>query len=851
MVFDDEDQKSFLDDGTVSGGNSATYYSYDIHGNVDTLLQDYNLGMGDIVCDTIERNRFKKMVYYYDLISGKVNDVAYQHKESDQFYHRYFYDAENRITSVKTSKDKIYWEQDAEYKYYRHGPLSRTVLGQNQVQGLDYAYTIQGWLKGVNSTSVDTALFDMGLDGNVLSPHSQNARDAFGFSLNYFSGDYKPINTSVTPFATVPMSLPADPVSGISTAHQLFNGNIGAMVVNISKFNKPMVYGYRYDQLNRIVSMDAFDGLDNADNTLTANRLDDYHEAVTYDPNGNIRTYLRNGTTAGSSPLGMDDLGYTYITNTNKLKRVTDAVSAGNYTVDIDNQSETENYVYDKIGNLVEDKAEGIDSILWTVYGKIKRIVKGGTVIDYTYDAAGNRISKAVTVSSVTKSTYYVRDASGNVMSIYQAGDNELNSGELTQTEVHLYGSSRLGIFNVNNNVQCAPDSTDLTIFTRGNKFFELSNHLGNVLVTISDKLVPVPEIVCGFASCELYAHHYEPEVITANDYYPFGMMQPGRKYSNGSEYRYGFNGKEKDFEITSDDYDYGARIYDGKIGRWLSVDPFQKKYVSLTPYNFVANTPLQAKDPDGNLIIFINGFWGAGTGAYSGGNKEYWSYSNKKGGWADDAMQRVGDHHALFVDGSSGGLWKGNPQKQIFPSQRVLEGYNMGKKMASDIISSLKRDPNDPQKIVESVKFITNSMGAAYQRGMSAALTEYVDNYNNIIVPSHNLYEETMSKMDKNYKPNYLKPLQGFEIEFNVDIGAFQGNALPADKNSKTNQFMRSKDDIVAGYNDAKIPNATEIGINSNGDPKAKGHHASAYPTSDLPQSNKNGNKKEVNQNN
>jgi len=43
-----------------------------------------------------------------------------------------------------------------------------------------------------------------------------------------------------------------------------------------------------------------------------------------------------------------------------------------------------------------------------------------GTSIDYTYDAAGNRISKAVTSSGVTKSTYYVRDASGNVMSLFR-----------------------------------------------------------------------------------------------------------------------------------------------------------------------------------------------------------------------------------------------------------------------------------------------------------------------------------------------------------------------------------------------------------------------------------------------
>ena len=65
-------------------------------------------------------------------------------------------------------------------------------------------------------------------------------------------------------------------------------------------------------------------------------------------------------------------------------------------------------------------------------------------------------------------------------------------------------------------------------------------------------------------------------------------MQMPGRKYQAGSGYRYGFNGKEKSDEITSDDYDYGARIYDGRIGRWLSTDIVTKPFIS--PYNYSSN---------------------------------------------------------------------------------------------------------------------------------------------------------------------------------------------------------------------------------------------------------------------
>ena len=48
---------------------------------------------------------------------------------------------------------------------------------------------------------------------------------------------------------------------------------------------------------------------------------------------------------------------------------------------------------------------------------------------------------------------------------------------------------------------------------------------------------------------------------------------------------------------------DFGARMYDSRLGRWLSLDPLQAKYPGLTPYGFVANSPLMFIDPDGRVI--------------------------------------------------------------------------------------------------------------------------------------------------------------------------------------------------------------------------------------------------------
>ena len=130
------------------------------------------------------------------------------------------------------------------------------------------------------------------------------------------------------------------------------------------------------------------------------------------------------------------------------------------------------------------DASEGITNIDWTVYGKIKSITQTGSSISYTYDASGNRISKDVD----GKETWYVRDASGNILSIYRKDDG-INDGHLTQTEDDIYGSSRLGVDNLTNDVQSIDGNTArIYTFSRGNKFFELSNHLGNVLATVSDK---------------------------------------------------------------------------------------------------------------------------------------------------------------------------------------------------------------------------------------------------------------------------------------------------------------------------------------------------------------------------
>lgn len=82
------------------------------------------------------------------------------------------------------------------------------------------------------------------------------------------------------------------------------------------------------------------------------------------------------------------------------------------------------------------------------------------------------------------------------------------------------------------------------------------------------------------------------------SNYYAFGMEMPNRKYTSSGSYRYGFNGKENDLETNTQDY--GLRIYDGRVARFLSVDPLMAKFPYLTPYQFAGNNPIKFIDLDG-----------------------------------------------------------------------------------------------------------------------------------------------------------------------------------------------------------------------------------------------------------
>lgn len=437
---------------------SAVHYSYDPHGNVETFIQEFT-EPGLVNKD----RRFVRTEYEYDLVSGNVNKVSFQPRGADAFYHKYEYDADNRLIAVETSSDGITWTKDAKYFYYPHGPLSRVELGNQKVQGMDYVYTLQGWLKAVNGPSLAEGdyrgKFDLGkdarLDGNLNQIFSQ---DVYGYQLDYYNGDYVP-NDGYGQLGGgedfVFRFMAGNPA--LLGTRGLYNGNIARMITSFYDNTEEPVTGaiskYNYDQLNRITSYQSYeDGSLGSSNAGVESSDFGYSATYSYDDNGNLLTLTRED----DQGTVFDNFDYdyqvdaTYATNTNRLNYVYDMGNIVSGIGDIPafgqpGSQADQNYSYDAIGNLTSDASEDINAINWTLQGKIKSILKdnGDEEISFEYDPMGNRVRKTVDNSGGIKSTFYARDAQGNVLAIYS-----LSGSNLKREEVNIYGSDRLGMID-------------------------------------------------------------------------------------------------------------------------------------------------------------------------------------------------------------------------------------------------------------------------------------------------------------------------------------------------------------------------------------------------------------------
>jgi RHS repeat-associated protein len=454
-----------------------------------------------------------------DDISGLLRKIKTTHLKTGEqnivTIDTFTYDHSGKVLSQTNSINGQAAQAIAVNHYDELGQLITKEVGgtlANELQIVNYKYNIRGWLTAIN---------DVNNIGTI---------DLFAFSINY-----------------------NDPQHG---ATPLYNGNISETIWETANDNVERWYKYGYDALNRITSA--------TDNTGNYNLT-----SVTYDKMGNIQSLNRKGhTNVGATTFGvMDNLVYTYETNSNKLKKVTD--TSGKIQGFNDGANQTTEYVYDTNGNMTSDANKGITSILYNHLNlptEIKLDNNNNKKINYTYDAVGAKLRK-------------VTNDNGNITTTDYAGN-------------YVYENNILQFFNhsegyVNN---------DNGLYKY---VYQYRDNLDNVRLSYSDN--------------DNNGTISQSEVIQESNYYPFGFLQKGYNTNvsssgNSTAQKFKYNGKELNDELGLNWYDYGMRLYNPALGRWNAIDPLVEKYFPLSPYSFAANSPIILKDIEGMDIVGNNG---------------------------------------------------------------------------------------------------------------------------------------------------------------------------------------------------------------------------------------------------
>ena len=579
--------------------------------------------------DPAPRSRYKQ---------GLLRSLALHHRYTGACPEALRGNADNRITEVETSADAQNWHHDARYFYYPHGPLQRVELGEHLVQGTDYAYTLQVWLKGINGDRLNPTT-DMGRDGDatvVDNPNLLTGRDAYALSLGYYGdNDYKAITPGWSTVATRAFA-PVGASGTMNTEHTpLYNGNIAHTVNTLQHFGlwdatngdqgQVLAMVYRYDQLNRLRTARGVIGLGTANtwNTVADAATNRYRSEYTYDANGNIETVERYDADGTGH---YDSFAYHYHTNggrkqQNRLYELIDdaTMNTGSDIVTtatgFDNTSNgvnvNNNYGYDALGNLVRDDREDIERIHWTVAGKVDSIQRPSassrSPLKFRYGASGQRVSKQVGDFYCTEPgayrEHYIRDAQGNIMATYRYTNNA--GASLNLNERPLYGSSRLGSLRkeVELHTLAAFDPASANPVQMVDLNYELTDHLGNVCAVVTGRLLDGN----GGGTAK------QAELVSAQGYEPFGSLMPGRNYNSGS-YRHLFQGQEHDDEINGGvglSYAFEYRMHDPRVGRFLSIDPLAARYAYNSPYAFSENRVIDGIELEGlERVPAPSSFW-------------------------------------------------------------------------------------------------------------------------------------------------------------------------------------------------------------------------------------------------
>jgi RHS repeat-associated protein len=561
--------------------NTDTWYKYDNAGRLAASVQRISdpdfmsqAGSGDAQIKTTDVS--------YDPYFGQVTNTYYQkHVSSEYAEHRFSYDADKRLGSVSFVAGANSPVLVESLSYDKLGRVSRRELGPG-LQGLDYVYTLGNQLKALNHPSLDHTKDRGGDNRSYTGSGSGVYADLFGELLEYYPGDYVRSGTSIEAHSNGNYNghiygsryKTRNDVNGTNTGADYINGLAGTQIIFATNYEQQeLANHYAYDDFGQLANS-TFGTFNNSTNTFTGRT--DYKEygatanSIGYDENGNITRLKRNAYDVSGSPVLLDDLMYTYASNTNKHTSVNDGAtnsfpSAFNFKNQVSGTPAT--ISYNAIGQMTVNADEKVVTITYYPNGQVKFVeFANGNTNSYGYNDQGQKY-KAVffdATATVSKTTWYM----GNAIYEYIS-----NVGSFDLKELSVGGAGRVGVYK--------QDVTGIAIGT-GHLEYQISDHLGNVRITFKESSVG----------------GLEP--LSMADYYAFGGQLPGRIWQqSGGECRYGYQGQEKSTNDVNWDQ-FELRLFNHDLGRWSAPDPYGQFH---SPYIAMDNNPISMVDPDGGYI--------------------------------------------------------------------------------------------------------------------------------------------------------------------------------------------------------------------------------------------------------
>ena len=623
------------------------------------------------------------------------------------------YNFDLSVSEVHTTYDGLYPDRDVYYSYDDCGRKTQMLVTEHRTRD------------GVAHTDSATIKYEYGptglMEAVVMGPSRKKITyDIHGWQLKAETELKRSYNGNY-----VERLYYAD----TKAAHPRYNGFVSC------KEWQRHAYDYDYDA-NGFLKKAVYSELPGNTQATGANQGVRFDRSVSfeYDVRGNVKKIQRKGAIdrhpSGKLTFGLiDNLEATYTGN--RLTRMTRPVSLSsdvgtleandmdmtaafdgvrdgwisNPDIKLDYAVEVFKPKYDAAARLISDDSRNVTDAVYDNNGYLTEVTVGGCSVKYRRDGSGNLLS----------AEYTTPDGSGKDV-----------KGDMSDRTVLYDGDGHMAVNGTLEMSRFEGGYFD----AEGNPHYYLTDYQGNVVRVIDET---------GLGGQPM-------------DYYPYGEPWQEWDWTLADTYpsfiknRFLYGGKERITQFGLGLYNFEARMYRAPLGRFSTPDKKAIDTPWLSPFAYCANNPVNAIDPDGNLLIFINGH--IDFGAPPAG-KSYWNNS-----FVNGAMEYFSDRKIFFSDRDYG--------KFSSARGRTAAGYEYAKETYPTWKAHMDKG--------ETFKLISHSMGAAFSKGVE----------------------------------KYIKEMGG-DVTYNVMLNSYQIDDIDNTKNNGTFDidYKNTNDPVIRGLDD------------------------------------------------